>query len=82
VKQSTETVARANGIAVGTTYDLREFEQDKRYKIVLVGDYTVNTYTYFMEGNNPPYAGVPQQDVIVEVDLNSLRVILVQQPAP
>ena len=68
---SSKTVTKSQGLSIESFYDLTKYEQDKKYKVVLVG--TVS-YGYFSFENS---------DVVwyyAQVDESSLRVMLVQEP--
>ena len=64
-KTSSVTKANASTLIVESTYDLTQYEQDKSYKVILVGNLTVSYITLF------------DDFYYVEVDPSSLRVLLV-----
>lgn len=69
-KETTKTVTTAKGIEVATSYDLTQYDQTKRYKVILKGNYYC--VRYHMSGGGYSYT-----DYGIKVDNNSLEVILV-----
>lgn len=43
-KETTKTVTTAKGIEVATSYDLTKYDQSKRYKVILMGNYASVRY--------------------------------------
>lgn len=69
-KETTKTVTTAKGIEVATSYDLTQYDQTKKYKVILKGNYYCVRYVIFDgEGIYTEYG--------IKVDNNSLEVILV-----
>lgn len=48
--ESSKTVTTTKGIDVATTYDLTQYDQDKLYKVILMGNYVFVRYHFRLEG--------------------------------
>jgi hypothetical protein len=73
-KEVSTTVTNTRGITVSSSYDLTPYDQSTRYKVVLVGNYTIYRYTFVDTAG----ATISYFDWLV-IDQNSLEVRLVHE---
>ena len=70
---SSKTVTKSQGLSIESFYDLTKYEQNKEYKVILVG---MVYYGYFT------IAGSDTKYYYAQVDESSLSIMLVQRPMP
>ena len=77
---SARTVTTTKGIGSDYSWDLREYEQNKEYKVVLVGAYKVCKYEGYIYADGVPFSEVFHYSVpFIKVDENSLRILLISR---
>ena len=80
-KETEKSVKKAEGLKITTEYDLTKYEQDKLYRLILVGNYKVYEYTFQFYRTplswQPEVTGGKSVFERIDVDLNSFKVLLV-----
>ena len=80
---STRTVTTTKGIGSDYSWDLREYEQNKEYKVVLVGAYKVCKYDGYVYADGVPEIKIQQYSApFIKVDESSLRILLISRDKP